>query len=511
VTGVQMLALDVARLTVTPDFVTSAGGVASLSILDGITERVHVSNDAYGLADAADPMLTPAEPLDIQIEWHKPSSQEATIIECTLDPIATQVRGNCKHYEDTASGTYVDVPQAKPSNLICQFKFPDRTKTIQRGTGMYVTQSDDTTKCPVTHGTGVGMDDALANLRSLGLEQSVLSQTVYPLDFFNFADQDSGETDDAVARIEGKTGTYSTNLPYAIHSTVRNNLINYSDVLKFGLITCSGERCEYSPQSLKDPGETGTAPSITWKSDPFPEGKPYYRFTRVNSDTTANGFWRNCLSGMPWRNAPLIYTGKSGSAIDILKFTDETIYERTAYDLGVESYGLRETQLGVDTTKQMLGLNAVGAISNQTLGLANLENSAKQYDNDYSAKRSGKLLDLAIKQSVVTPTVQFPYNSDIIREEFNNGVLAYRYKYSANDVARIDKLLTMYGYKFTKPLELTDFTNRTYFNFVKCANVSVTGHAKWFNDGIAEQLRGGVRVWHVLPSPTYYTNNPIRV
>ena len=49
VTGVSMLATDVARFTLTPDFITSANGIMGFSVLDGITKRVHVADIALTL------------------------------------------------------------------------------------------------------------------------------------------------------------------------------------------------------------------------------------------------------------------------------------------------------------------------------------------------------------------------------------------------------------------------------------------------------------------------------
>ena len=73
---------------------------------------------------------------------------------------------------------------------------------------------------------------------------------------------------------------------------------------------------------------------------------------------------------------------------------------------------------------------------------------------------------------------------------------------------RIDKLLTMYGYKKTKALEATDFSNRQYFNYVEAA-VSVGNLPRWWADGISAQLANGVRIWHVKPNSSYYANNPV--
>lgn len=127
----------------------------------------------------------------------------------------------------------------------------------------------------------------------------------------------------------------------------------------------------------------------------------------------------------------------------------------------------------------------------------------------YGLKRKSELADLYINNVVQVPTVQIPYNTDILRDFYDNGVLLYRYLYNSADVTRIDKLLTMYGYKHAKALERSDFTNRTYFNFVSCQTVSIGGNPAWINEGAAEQLKAGVRVWHTAPNTSYYTNNPV--
>ena len=56
---------DVANLSLTPDFITSAGGPAAQNYLDGTTSRVHVSIDAFGEHPESDPLTAPALPLKI--------------------------------------------------------------------------------------------------------------------------------------------------------------------------------------------------------------------------------------------------------------------------------------------------------------------------------------------------------------------------------------------------------------------------------------------------------------
>ena len=65
----------------------------------------------------------------------------------------------------------------------------------------------------------------------------------------------------------------------------------------------------------------------------------------------------------------------------------------------------------------------------------------------------------------------------------------------------------MYGYKDTKPLEASDFTNRSKFNYVQANSVTIGGTApKWIREAAKEQISNGVRVWHQLPDVTAYSN-----
>jgi hypothetical protein len=101
----------------------------------------------------------------------------------------------------------------------------------------------------------------------------------------------------------------------------------------------------------------------------------------------------------------------------------------------------------------------------------------------------------------------FP-RSETIRDLLGNGVRVYRYRFADSDVVKIDKILTMYGYKDTKPLEASDFTNRTKFNYVQASGISVSNNTmpRWIREGIAMQLSIGVRIWHVKPDATAYTD-----
>lgn len=530
VDGITMIATDVARFSLSPDFITSANGIMGFTILDGITERVHVTEDTFGKADSNDPLLTPFEPLHIESHWKKPSHGGKTYIESTISIEDTCQNHEAVSWKDSITATAAMVLVPKTVGVGSSNGNSPTTFTYQSGAS-----ESHTTKVYITDGadSSPAVNGYIGELRSLGLEQSIVNQVRIPDAYVSHSGSGA-----VVTGMAARTGTWPlSEFPYiGAIGTIKNNLLYYSKYLKYGLISCSGESCEFEPQDLKSPTDTDTYPTIRYVTDPHLDGKPYFRFTKVNGDSSNDGFWRNCIAGMPWKQIPLVFTQASGSALNQLKFENARGIAEGRYGIDQQMRDIKHAQdygftglrqsggvktgledfvsMGLDVFSVMPSMildprKTLGSMLNVPKTALNQTMEDKSALYDYGSELRNQLLDIAINANVVIPTVNFPYNSHILQDQFENGVLAYRYTYTANDVARIDKLLTMYGYKFAKPLETSDFTNRQYFNFVECSNVTVTGHARWWNDGIASQLKGGVRVWHVLPNPTYYNNNPV--
>ena len=114
---IVMLNADTARIPLYMDFLTSLGGVAaivsgSIKILDGITSRVHVSDDAYGKWCEVDPYMAPAKPLKIQKELLSGSDNYACVVKSTLDlsAMGTATGKVGTTYEDAVTGETVTVP-----------------------------------------------------------------------------------------------------------------------------------------------------------------------------------------------------------------------------------------------------------------------------------------------------------------------------------------------------------------------------------------------------------------
>lgn len=526
VEAISMQATDCALLTVIPDFITSIGGVTNLKIIDGITERVHIIDDSFGKYAEPDPLTAPIEPLQISKVWVEISDDSYTLIESTLDIPLQMNETKGTTYTDTNTETGEEVSVVVPSivtdyvldNLQTQFKLSESDKTIVQGTKIY-NLSNTTGATGASYTVAQTIKAGLNRLRSLGVESAIISQVKIPSSYVELNQTESALIGEKyswsiVRQVIGKWSENNVDIPY-VYTGGKNNRLNYGEYTKYGIISTSGESCEFNAEEIVETGST--SPHIKKVGDPRPTGKPYFRFKTVNGDSSELGFFRNCISGLPWKNVPLIYREASGSTLNTLRYENSKLISTEAYQYGTAQNEFAKFKNVADATmgvvSNLLSENLGGAVSsiyNPAFTGVNLELQQMYRTNSTNITRRNELSDLATVNNVVAPTVNFPMNAEFMRDFYGNGALVYRYIYSQNDINRIDKLLTMYGYKYSKPLELADFTNRKYFNFVLSRNVSVTGYSKWINDALSDQISNGVRVWHVLPDNKYYTDNPVK-
>lgn len=537
VSSVNMLSESTAELSLNPDFILSAGGTkegnATFQILDGVTERQTVSEDNFGEYTDDDPLTTPQKPLRLFTAWLNGDidpTNTYTYISTTLD---LRQQG-----QNTEGVTYTDQETGKSATVPKTYQISDSDVTK---VGFAEENADGSITMPVegkiTDGTkyyvrrgqsasGGDVQSGIAQARVLGIESSIIDQWTVPTGYVNnvFSASDM----DSPTSVIGTAGSINVPFPFEWNQTVKNKRLEYGEYCKYGIITTSGNSMEAAPEVLKAGNET--APTIDWRSDPRPEGKPYFRFHSMNGDTE---FWRNCIAGSKWQKVPLVYQGQSGTALTRLNFdndramkkqlksqfmndneidrfqnTLESIGNAFTGSLGGAAKGFKYGGLigaGEGAVKSILG-----SAYNYEFSNTRLENDRDYYKANYALEKKNELSQLYQDTTVYTPTVNFPYESDIIRDVKGNGVLVYRYEYDPYDADRIDKLLTMYGYKETESLTMGNFNRRQKFDYVQCSSVTVTGLPRWWNDGIGDQLRNGIRIWHVKPDPSAYTNNPIK-
>ena len=353
----------------------------------------------------------------------------------------------------------------------------------------------------------------LAKIRDLGCEGSILNSWVLPNGITGAFEV--SEASGRVTRIGIPQRSASCGLPF-IYATANNMRLFYGENNKYIIQSvASGNIAEFNPEDIYEAGDTG--PTLVSTADPRPHGKPYFRFQYYKG---SNDFWRNCIAGLEWQNAPLIYTDKSGRTIDKTIFYSErgNAAEIRGYDIASKglnmalnagssvvgmSGGPVERPLEESVGFRGVGAGIYGAASSLIGGVAGMFTDEQKYN----IARENEMRQFAISQYVVTPEIQYP-REEGLRDFLGNGCRVYRLRYSASDVTKIDKILTAYGYKDTALLEASYFNNRSKFNYVKASGVSVKNDdvPKWIRDGIAAQLSAGMRIWHVKPDPAIYIN-----
>ena len=512
VTGIAMSSPDVAVLSLQYDALTSLGGAeivgtSALPILDGYTERVCVDDDTYGKHTAPE-SFTPSQPLQLvegALLGDDGTGTDAKVfVMSTVD--LTDGGKTAITYTDSSTETAatVTIPSLKNAggDQIYYMKLPDgTTKTsITPGTRLY-------------DGTNSDVRANIQRARECGLDAGVLGQYAIPAAYVSTQETTGGE----ITNIQSVPVSGSSGLPFA-YAAVKNQKTLCGELSKYLLVSMgSGDSAEYKPEDIQD---GNAAPVFVIFSDPRYQQKPYCRPAKYLGD--GSNLYLQALPGMPWADAPLRYTGASGSQVDKIAYESEVIGRANE-----NFYNLSEKTLGkagggaVSMIKGLVGSASrwltAGYITDGGVFTENQQAADYYSRGDIDRMRTAQETAATaanlgyMRGQYVAPTVVFP-RSDTMRDFFGNGFRVYRYRLSDIDVARYDEYLTMYGYSEVKPLEAKDFTCRQYFNFVSCGSVTLGGSApRWKREAAAQQLRAGVRVWHTAPdTTTYVTGNPIK-
>lgn len=154
---------------------------------------------------------------------------------------------------------------------------------------------------------------------------------------------------------------------------------------------------------------------------------------------------------------------------------------------------------------------AVGAGA-AALGAQQYSKLAKVREN-YLLDTNVELSQYLSTNNVVAPVISFPPNITLARQIYGEQPICYRYRYSDNDVKRIDKILTMYGYKVCEPADISMLTSHQTFNYFQ-GSVKVKGKnhtlPSWLSEMCSAELSAGVRIWHQKPIKITADCNPVK-
>lgn len=529
VNGFKMTSVDVASLGITLDALLTlsqrTNGIENITFLDGITERHHVAkaDDVYGAYTEEDPLLVPSKELgyaEASVFNLPAGTNQTLIVESLVDLDKAGTSTDAVVYTDPVSGEGVPVPAALETVADTTEVYPSwNSIDITTAGSAYFDRSD--AKC----------QKGLDRVRELGLDTgTILSSFAIPSYLINII-KASGNN----SRIESITGQQFhndlTGLPFE-YANVRNKRVLYGSTSAYMIFsTASGQSMSFKPEDLYTAG--ATAPTIYCDVDARAKGHPIYRFRYFKGiDVIKNNFFQNAVYGMEWAEAPLVYTGQSGSALTELRYNTsremaQQFYENNRKSISAEQL-LDHAQVWGNMVGDMLGKGlGNGAASYPGLAIANAAQAGFQHLGDaialtgrdtmrdfqkarladeYNLNAQKEFQELKIATTIQAPDIHFP-RSETMRDFLGNGLYVIQYRIQASDLRKLDKILDMYGYKDTKPIEASDFTNRSKFNFVKANNITIGGnHPKWLREAAAAQLGAGVRVWHQLPDVAAYTD-----
>jgi len=550
-------------------------GVENIPFLDGIVTRHHVAkaNDTYGAYTEEDPMLIPSKELDMDIIklFDDNDDDQHIIVESTIALDAQADHYKAHVYTDDQSGNEVTVPTVVPVASNTEVWFGDTSEyNTYRTPG---TEYFDAKKTKVKEG--------IAAVRGLGVESGILNSYVLPASqaVFEPADETGQITQIAGAHEEANS---TMHFEYA---NVDNKRVLYGALNSLELISvASGMRASFKPEDLQ-PGETGDAPTVVKITDPRPSGRPYFMFKYFKGTENETNF-ANAVAGMEWANAPLVYTGKSGSTLDQINLattlhgmsvtqgemeyqngmmplralagltsqagsaalsgigggggvdsrlssiqaaekalyaqrgavnqylgaqnTDDWFRAQMEHQMGAammaSDHALENMNAAMNASPSGAGLGgAIGGVTNLALAGVDYFHNKEYLKEQYGARMSNELAQFATGQ-IAAPALNFP-RSETLRDFIGNGVFVVRYKPRQSDIEKLDRILTMYGYKDTIPLigGQSVLNNRSKFNFVQIKGCSIGGNTpRWLREAAAAQLSVGVRIWHELPNREAY-------
>lgn len=510
---VTMTSPDVAVLSVTLDAWTTAGGTSGITgFLDGIVERHHIPKNAdnFGAYCEPDPYLVPSKPLELMIGARVPITTGSTVVESTVALTDMAIDTSALEYTSTniPSGGTASVCTV-PEVLI---PAPGKQTQIQLiGVGAY------TTPASVYYlYADNNVREGIRRARSLGVEASILNCWKLPDGSLITRDpNDSG----IISNIQREFEYANTNLNY-IFANTRNKRVCYGDLCKYVILSiASGNKASFNPEDIFD-GNEASAPRVKYICDPRPNGTPHFRYEYYLGDTT--NFWDNCIQGLPNPTAPLVYRDKSGSEIDRLTFnTEQTIRQSDATvavkqadtnsllnmvgNIGPEigSFGRSVFEAAENIVGLGLQKRGIGSIEENAFLSPNIDINRKYYN-----ARAKELQAFNVSTQIVVPQVDFP-RSETLRDFVGNGCCTYRLKPSATDIAKFDKILDMYGYKDTVAPDVSMFTARSKFSYLRIAGASFTtidAIPLWLRDAVAAQFAAGIRIWRDKPDSTAYVD-----
>ena len=444
-------------------------------------------------------------------------------------------------------------------------------------------------------------DQALANLRALGMDDSIInSYELHPMagmlrgesggvgdeyyysvlygfiNLFCTYDRPISLGPDGKPYYNGSAVRRMTNsqvYDYLFRKT-RNMRAMYGKFRRYILASpATGNKTEanpedliYSPFSDSDGGfaYNDYAPTLAVLTDPSPDGCPYFNFVMRRQAGGQNNQYRqyasinvlqNAVKGAPWKEVPVKFSEMSGALKDKYSYLVASEYadyqtgeyynqvKRAAGSANIGSVAQGVTSSGIGgymATGSPAGAVVSGGMSFISSMMDEIKTSIGYQTRDAGAlgdprvnqasaaeelrrlQRNQELSQFNLAHAYATPSVKF-IPGDSARDLNTNAVMYVRMSPSLSDMQRFDDILDRFGYKITEKMQHLFLTNHNNQNYIKGNGIKVIMRktvpyiehgapaimnrgwadktlyrgSKQLLDEVANQLNGGIRIWHV--------------
>lgn len=494
VQSVNMLTETNAELTLVMDFLTTLGGVATLSFTDGWVKRAHSGTDTLFANTLPEPFSPTANLVIDGYQEIKPTRVNenylTTYVGATIDLLDTERLA--EEYKNATDETLVSVPTVAPISKETTVKMTMPNGKVEENTlpnqTLYVFSTPE-------------VQAGIRSARSLGLDTAITSCYVIPDGWRRTI---SRNTQGDIRSITGACEEVTAQIPFKYdigNYTIQNNKVFAMWNTYFLMSICSGDKLMFEAFEIGlDNNRVLSKPKFKCFADMTPNGAPYCQPSYYDAQETAP--FLMSIKGMNWQNTPFTFANKSGSLIDTQTFNRQMLQMR-----GNANANQVKAGIGLAANYASLLIPTPGNIAGAVNGTIDYMQTA--FNSGLNMERAQ--MGFETEQNIRVPEISFP-RDESIQNFIGNSFYLYRVRLAATDAVRLDRFFNMFGYATEKPIEVSDFTNRRYFNFVQATGVNIkSSQGLRFRQGACAQLESGVRVWHVLPDNAYFARaNPIK-
>ena len=526
VTNYEYLSGDTLSLSIVPDGFLTCGGTTGITSISGYVNRHTVTDDTYGKYNQSDDMLVPSQNLvfrSIDKFGEKSESEEYyNIVLSTINLLelgAKDAEDMGLTYGNIASGERVTVPQ------IPQIPVSWKTKVFYGNyeyeiPGAFCFDLDGTA---TGSSTSYPIREGIARARALGVEGGIIAMYALPKSKFTCTIPQTTITIGPISvtlqaliteikPAQGATLHHTTSINFN-YATVNNKRALYGDYHTVQVASmASGEVAEYEIDDLYSPTAKNTGVVIDEVGDGRAHGKPYFFPHYFKDKVQAVDAMFSAIAGLEWQNVPIVFQYSSGEGIQRNRYFANTKIDATnMIETQANAWANQIVRSGVDMAKSaptiVGGLNAG---LNAGIAMGELYNQQMLDTNQFIRARELEKKDLMIKTRVVAPQISFPV-SESVRDFVGNGVVVAFITPTDTDLARFDKILTMYGYKDAgSTLTLADLTAGRYFSYIEATGVQIqtsVGVDKTMKEMAEEQIASGIRIWKQRPDFSLYNSS----